>query len=158
MNTKGLPALASIPSKKLARWRAEANSSDRDGICQSFPLPLVLGGKAMKSGILLSPDRPLPEFLRSAIQDRFPGKVIDDLSIRYYESVEDVGWEYFNDRVLPACSDEPVVRYLGPFISYVRLGEALVLDRQDGLVVYDTDRDVPCTETGPFWLVTPKSR
>ncbi len=134
------------------------NSHDRGGICQSFPLPLVLGGKAMKSGILLSPDRPLPEFLRSAIQDRFPGKVIDDLSIRYYESVEDVGWEYFNERVLPACSDEPVVRYLGPFISCVRLGEALVLDRQDGLVVYDTDRDVPCTETGPFWLVTPKLR
>ncbi|MCA2719725.1 MULTISPECIES: hypothetical protein [Microcystis] len=158
MNTKGLPALASIPSKKLAGWGAEVNSHDRGGICQSFPLPLVLGGKAMKSGILLSPDRPLPEFLRSAIQDRFPGKVIDDLSIRYYESVEDVGWEYFNERVLPACSDEPVVRYLGPFISYVRLGEALVLDRQDGLVVYDTDRDVPCTETGPFWLVTPKSR
>lgn len=157
MNTKGLPAPDPIPSKKLAGWGAGVNSPDRGGICQSFPLPLVLGGKAMKSGTLLSPDRPLPEFLRSAIQERFPGKAIDDLSIRYYESVEDVGWEYFNDQVLPACSDEPVVRYLGPFISYVRLGEALVLDRQDGLVVYDTDRDVPCTETGPFWLVTPKS-
>jgi len=158
MNTRGLPAPDPIPSKKLTRWGAEANSSERMGICQSSPLPLVLGGKAMKSATLLSPDRPLPEFLRSAIQDRFPGKAIDDLSIRYYESVEDVGWEYFNDRVLPACSDEPVVRYLGPFISYVRLGEALVLDRQDCLVVYETDRDVPCTETGPFWLVTPKSR
>jgi hypothetical protein len=73
------------------------------------------------------------------------------------ESVEDVGYEYFNDRVLPSCSDEPVVRYLVPFISYVRLGEALVLDRQDSLVVYESDRDVPCTETGLFWLVTPKS-
>jgi len=60
MNTKGLPAPDPIPSKKLPRWGAEANSSDRDGICQSFPLPLVLGGKAMKSGTLLSPDRPLP--------------------------------------------------------------------------------------------------
>ena len=158
MNTRELSALDTIPSKKLARWGAEANSPERIGICQSFPLPLVLGGKAMKSGILLSPDRPLPEFLWSAIRERFPGKAIDDLGIRYYESVEDVGWEYFNERVLPACSDEPVVRYLGPFISYVRLGEALVLDRQDGLVVYDTDRDVPCTETGPFWWVTPKSR
>ncbi|AKE62729.1 hypothetical protein MYAER_0367 [Microcystis aeruginosa NIES-2549] len=158
MNTRELSALDTIPSKKLARWGAEANSPERIGICQSFPLPLVLGGKAMKSATLLSPDRPLPEFLWSAIRERFPGKAIDDLGIRYYESVEDVGWEYFNERVLPACSDEPVVRYLGPFISYVRLGEALVLDRQDGLVVYDTDRDVPCTETGPFWWVTPKSR
>ena len=157
MNTRGLPEPDPIPSKKLTRWGAEANSSERIGICQSFPLPLVLGGKAMKSGTLLSPDRPLPEFLRSAIQDRFPGKAIDDLSIRYYESVEDVGYEYFNDRVLPSCSDEPVVRYLVPFISYVRLGEALVLDRQDSLVVYESDRDVPCTETGLFWLVTPKS-
>ncbi|BCU14446.1 MULTISPECIES: hypothetical protein [Microcystis] len=158
MNTRELPALASIPSKKLPGWGAEVNSPDGGGTCQSFPLPLVLGGKAMKSATLLSPDRPLPEFLRSAIQERFPGKAIDDLSIRYYESVEDVGYEYFNDRVLPSCSDEPVVRYLGPFISYVRLGEALVLDRQEGLVVYETERDVPCTETGPFWLVTPKSR
>ncbi|GCL46156.1 hypothetical protein NIES3806_09980 [Microcystis aeruginosa NIES-3806] len=158
MNTRELSALDTIPSKKLARWGAEANSPERIGICQSFPLPLVLGGKAMKSATLLSRDRPLPEFLWSAIRERFPGKAIDDLGIRYYESVEDVGWEYFNERVLPACSDEPVVRYLGPFISYVRLGEALVLDRQDGLVVYDTDRDVPCTETGPFWWVTPKSR
>ncbi|CAO5035983.1 SMI1/KNR4 family protein [Microcystis aeruginosa] len=158
MNTRELSASDTIPSKKLARWGAEANSPERMGICQSFPLPLVLGGKAMKSATLLSRDRPLPEFLWSAIRERFPGKAIDDLSIRYYESVEDVGWEYFNERVLPACSDEPVVRYLSPFISYVRLGEALVLDRQDGLVVYDTDRDVPCTETGPFWWVTPKSR
>ncbi|MFM6521059.1 MAG: hypothetical protein ACKPIC_32625 [Microcystis panniformis] len=139
MNARGLPEPDPIPSKKLAGWRAEANSPDRDGICQSFPLPLVLGGKAMKSATLSSPDRPMPEFLRSAVRERFPGKAIDDLSIRYYESVEDVGWEYFNDRVLPACSDEPVVRYLGPFISYVCLGEALVLDRQDGLVVYETD-------------------
>lgn len=139
MNARGLPEPDPIPSKKLARWGAEANSSERIGICQSFPLPLVLGGKAMKSATSSSPDRPMPEFLRSAVRERFPGKAIDDLSIRYYESVEDVGCEYFNDRVLLACSDEPVVRYLGPFISYVCLGEALVLDRQDGLVVYETD-------------------
>ena len=56
MNTRGLPAPDPIPSKKLARWGAEANSSERIGICQSFPLPLVLGGKAMKSATLLSPD------------------------------------------------------------------------------------------------------
>ncbi|MFM7787763.1 MAG: hypothetical protein ACKO90_06210, partial [Microcystis panniformis] len=79
MNTKGLPEPDPIPSKKLARWGAEVNSSERIGICQSFPLPLVLGGKGMKSATLLSPERPLPEFLRSAIQDRFPGKAIDDL-------------------------------------------------------------------------------
>jgi hypothetical protein len=48
----------------------------------------------------------------------------------------------FNDQVLPPVAMS-LLSAISPFISYVRLGEALVLDRQDGLVVYETDRDVP---------------
>lgn len=111
----------------------------------------------MKSGTLLSPGQTLPDRLREAIRSRFPDRTPDGLNVRYYESVEDVGYEYFNETVLPACNDDRPVRYLAPFLSFVRLGEALVLDREDGLVVYETDRDDLCTETGPFWFVTPKS-
>lgn len=111
----------------------------------------------MKSGVLLSPTQTLPEHLQKAIQNRFPGKDIQDLSIRYYESVEDVGYEFYMETVLPTCTDARPAHYLAPFISFVRLGEALILDRDDGLLVYETDQDDLCTETGPFWFVTPKA-
>ncbi len=112
----------------------------------------------MKSGVLLSPTQTFPDRLQEAIQARFPGKDIQDLTIRYYESVEDVGYEFYMETVLPTCTDAQPVHYLAPFISFVRLGEALVLDREDGLLVYETDRDDLCTETGPFWFVTLKSQ
>lgn len=111
----------------------------------------------MKSGVLLSPTQTLPERLQQAIHKRFPGKGIQDLSIRYYESVEDVGYEFYMETVLPPCPDARPAHYLAPFISFVRLGEALILDRNDGLLVYETDQDDLCTETGPFWFVTPKT-
>jgi hypothetical protein len=110
----------------------------------------------MKTGMLLSPTQAIPDCLRKAIQKNFPGKEFRDLTIRYYESVEDVGYEYFMETVLPACNNGPAVRYLAPFIAYIRLGEALVLDKE-GVVVYETDEGNSCTETGPFWLVTLKS-
>lgn len=108
----------------------------------------------MKSGTLLSPGQILPDRLRKAIRSRFPDRTLDRLNIRYYDSVEDVGYEYFHETVLPACNDARSVHYLAPFISFVRLGEALILDREDGLVVYEIDGDDLCTETGPFWFVT----
>ncbi len=111
----------------------------------------------MKLGTLLSPAETLPYRLREAIQTHFPGKDVADLDIRYYESVEDVGYEYFTEKVLPTCNHNRSVQYLAPFVSYIRLGEALVLDQKDTVLVYDIDRDDHCTETGPFWLLTSKS-
>ncbi|OKH26156.1 hypothetical protein NIES593_03535 [Hydrococcus rivularis NIES-593] len=109
----------------------------------------------MKTGTLLNPTAEVPSRLREEIQKHFPGREISDLSIRYYESVEDVGYEYFTQKVLSACQDLEAVRYLEPFISFVCLGEALILS-EEGIVVYDTDENDRCTETGPFWLVTAK--
>lgn len=107
----------------------------------------------MKTGTLLNPTAEVPSRLREEIQKNFPVRELSDLSIRYYESVEDVGYEYFTQKVLPACHDLATVRELEPFISFVRLGEALILSRE-GIVVYDTDDNDRCTETGPFWFVT----
>lgn len=111
----------------------------------------------MKPGTLLSPAQAIPQRLQEAIRARFPDQEIRDLTIRYYESVEDLGYEYFTETVLGACHNDPAVQYLAPFISHIRLGEALILDREDWVVVYETDENDLCTETGPFWLVMPKS-
>ncbi len=109
----------------------------------------------MKTGIVLAPTQPIPDRLRDAIEKNFPDRDINDLVIRYYADVEDVGYEYFLETVLPTCNNRPVAHYLAPFIAYTRLGEALLLDK-DGIVVYETDENDFCTETGPFWFVTSK--
>ena len=111
----------------------------------------------MKSETLSTSSQAIPDRLQEAMQNRFPGIAMADLTIRYYESVEDVGYEYFTETVLPACDDKQIVERLAPFISYVQLGESLVLEQKEGLVVYDSNGDDRCTETGPFWLVTPKA-
>lgn len=95
----------------------------------------------------------IPRSIQQEIQNYFPDRSLSELTIRYYESVEDVGYEYFRHKVLPACSDRSVVSYLEPFISFVRLGEALILS-QEGQLIYATDGNDASTETGPFWLVT----
>lgn len=115
------------------------------------------GERDMKTGTLLSPLHKVPRCLQTAIEETFPGKAVSDLVIRYYTNVEDVGYEYFQETVLLICQNEAAIRYLEPFVSYVQLGEALILS-QDGLVVYEADETDRCTESGPFWLVTPKER
>lgn len=110
----------------------------------------------MKVGTLLAPHQAIPDRLLEAIQMKFPDKRLSDLTIRYYESVEDVGYEYYMQKVLPTCTPATAAHYLAPFISYTRLGEALVLDQPEGLVVYETEKGDRCTETGPFWLATPR--
>lgn len=110
----------------------------------------------MKTGTLLDSTNKIPGLLSEQIKKHFPDKELNDLTIRYYESVSDVGYEYFQEKVLPTCNDDPVVKYLEPFISYIKLGEALALS-QEGIVVYDNQENNKCTETGPFWFVTAKS-
>ena len=107
----------------------------------------------MKTGLLLDPTAEMPELLREQITKNFPNQSSDQLTIRYYDSVADVGYEYFVSQSLPACGHNPMIECLGPFISYQQLGEALVL-ASGGLVVYDSNGSDRCTETGPFWLVT----
>lgn len=109
----------------------------------------------MKAGTLLDPTTEIPDRLREQIKNHFPGQGLSELTIRYYESVEDVGYEYFTEKVLPTCNNDPAVRYLEPFISYIQLGEALVLS-QEGIVVYESQENDTCTEKGPFWFVTAK--
>jgi hypothetical protein len=109
----------------------------------------------MKSGTLLDRTQEIPSRLQEEIHKKFPDQDLNELTIRYYESVEDVGYEYFTEKVLPTSDDEAAVRYLEPFISFVCLGEAIILS-QEGLIVYDTNDHNRCTETGPFWLVTAK--
>lgn len=113
----------------------------------------------MRVGTQVLPSQTLPDRLVKAIQAKFPKMEIHELRIRHYRSVEDVGYEYYIERILPSCQDCSAVHYLAPFISYIRLGEALVLDtdQDKGLVVYESDENDRCTETGPFWLVTTKS-
>lgn len=110
----------------------------------------------MKTGTLLTPTQPIPTRLQEALQTHFPDTAVSDLSIRYYADVEDVGYEYFVETVLPTCHDRSAVHYLAPFISFVRLGEARIMDG-DGIVVYETNGNDSCTETGPFWYVLPKT-
>lgn len=110
----------------------------------------------MKVGTLLTPSQKIPDRLMIGIQKQFPDRHVSELNIRYYESIEDVGYEYYMEKVLPECKNATAAHYLAPFISYVRLGEALILDQGDGVVVYETDEDDRCTETGPFWFVSPK--
>jgi hypothetical protein len=110
----------------------------------------------MKTGTLHEPTQTLPALLQEQIQKNFPDQALSDLSIKYYESVADVGYEYFTQTVLPKCEQDPDVEYLESFISFPRLGEALILS-QAGTVVYDNDScNDKCTETGPFWFVTLK--
>ncbi|HEY9646329.1 MAG TPA: hypothetical protein V6C88_08175 [Chroococcidiopsis sp.] len=111
----------------------------------------------MKSETLSTSSQTMPDRLQEAIRNRFPGTAMEDLTIRYYDSVEDVGYEYFTETVLSACEDNQALQRLAPFISYVQLGESLVLEQKEGLVVYDSNGDDRFTEVGPFWLVTPKA-
>jgi len=108
----------------------------------------------MKPGTLISSAKALPDHLQQKIKQKFPNKEFSDLAIRYYDSIEDVGYEYFLTKVLPNCVHAPTVQYLEPFISFTRLGEMLVLDTPESAVVYDTNNCDNCTETGPFWWVT----
>lgn len=110
----------------------------------------------MKRGTVIDAKQTLPERLLNAIHRRFPDKTVDDLSIRYYNNVKDVGYEFYMEQVLPGCMNDSAIHYIAPFISYVRLGEALILDNEDGIVVYESDENDCCTETGPFWLIMPK--
>lgn len=109
----------------------------------------------MKPGTLLIPNKTLPKPVQEAIEKHFPGIALSALSIHYYANVEDVGYEYFVNQVIPTCTDPSMVHYLAPFISFIRLGEALILDR-NGLVIYDSDGDDEGTELGPFWVVFPQ--
>ncbi|NWF60520.1 MAG: hypothetical protein HXY43_14965 [Fischerella sp.] len=110
----------------------------------------------MKTGTLLDPTTKIPSYLSEQIKKHFPDKDLNDLTIRYYESVEDVGYEYFQEKVLPTCNYDPAVKYLEPFIFYIKLGEALTLSKE-GIVVYEIEENNKCTETGPFWFVAAKS-
>lgn len=110
----------------------------------------------MKTGTLVTPTQPIPTRLQEALHTYFPDKTLSELTIRYYANVEDVGYEYFMETVLPTCNNGAAVHYLAPFISFVRLGEARILDGE-GTVIYETDENDFCTETGPFWYVTPKA-
>ena len=109
----------------------------------------------MKTGTLLDLTQEIPSRLSEEIKKYFPDKELRDLTIRYYVSVEDVGYEYFTEKVKRACNNDPDVQYLESFISFVQLGEALILSKE-GIVVYDNNGSDRCTETGPFWFVTPK--
>lgn len=111
----------------------------------------------MKSETLSTSPQAIPDRLQEALQNHFPGTAMENLTIRYYKCVEDVGREYFTETVLPACNNNQAVQRLASFIAYVPLGESLVLEQTESLVVYDSNGDDRCTETGPFWLVTPKA-
>ncbi|MBL1178589.1 hypothetical protein [Pantanalinema sp. GBBB05] len=95
----------------------------------------------------------IPQSVLEKIHQHFPDRQLKELTIRYYEDVRDVGYEYFMNTVLPVCHHSDLVQYLEPFISFVNLGETLVLARQ-GLVIYDNEQRGECTETGPFWFVS----
>lgn len=111
----------------------------------------------MKLGTRLDPNQTMPDRLQEEIHKRFPDRQLSDLSIRYYENVADVGYEYFKGSVLPISHNHASVRCLEPFIAFISLGEAIIL-AQEGAVIYDSDRNNGCTETGPFWFVTTKEK
>lgn len=111
----------------------------------------------MKLGIQLDPSQTIPDRLQEEIHRRFPDQPLSDLTIRYYENVGDVGYEYFRESVLPISHHHPSVQCLESFIAFISLGEAIIL-AQEGAVIYDHDRNNGCTETGPFWFVTTKAR
>lgn len=67
----------------------------------------------MKSGTLIDLPQGIPSRLQEEIHKKFPNKDLNELTIRYYESVEDVGYEYFTEKVLATSNDESAVRYLG---------------------------------------------
>jgi hypothetical protein len=60
----------------------------------------------MKSGTLLNPTQEIPSRLQEEIHKKFPHKNSNELTIRYYESVEDVGYEYFTEKVLQNSNEE----------------------------------------------------
>ncbi len=111
----------------------------------------------MKTGTVVRSTQTLPESIQEKIRQAFPDKDLSDLVIRYYNTIEDVGYEYFVEKVLPNCIHSPTVQYLEPFISFTLLGETLILSDAESVVIYDSNHDDSCTETGPFWLVAPKS-
>ncbi|WP_416669889.1 hypothetical protein [Egbenema bharatensis] len=110
----------------------------------------------METGTLVSSTQSLPATIQQRIQEAFPNKAFSDLVIRYYNTIEEVGYQYFVEKVLPSCIYSPTVEYLEPFIAFTLLGESLVLADSESMVFYDTNNDDSCTETGPFWLVSPK--
>ena len=57
----------------------------------------------MKTKTLLTSRQNIPIQLQQEITRHFPGKPLNELTIRYYETVEDVGKEYFTKTVLSAC-------------------------------------------------------
>ncbi|WP_013324452.1 hypothetical protein [Gloeothece verrucosa] len=110
----------------------------------------------MKAPPLIKSNPEIPLHRQGEIRQHFPNQAWNELTIRYYDSVEDVGYEYYTQKVLSACHQDESVRYLEPFISFVRLGESLILS-EDGCVIYDNEKnDDSCTETGPFWWITAK--
>lgn len=109
----------------------------------------------MKSDTVLDLSKPIPERLKQQLDQHFPGKSLNDFVIRYYCSVEEVGHEFFTETVLTDCGNRPAAHFLEPFISFVSLGEAVILS-QRGTVIYDTNHGNSCTETGPFWFVKTK--
>lgn len=111
----------------------------------------------MKLGTVIDDTQSIPEELNTQILQKFPNHPLSDLLIRYFDTVEDLGYEYFINIVLPTCANARAVKYLEPFISFTRLGEALVLENFQTAFVYDATNGDRCTETGPFWLVTLKS-
>ncbi|MGL4622822.1 hypothetical protein [Chroococcidiopsis sp.] len=109
----------------------------------------------MKTGMLLDPTKEIPSRLSEQIKNNFPDRELSDFNIRYYQCVEDVGYEYFTETVLPICGNHAAVQYLEPFISFMRLGESLILSKE-GMAIYASEENDTCTECGPFWFVTAK--
>jgi hypothetical protein len=109
----------------------------------------------MQTGTILNPTQPLPQPVQEEIQRSFPNTPLSELSIRYYENVGDVGYEYFIQTVLPTCHNQATVRSVEPFISFIQLGEHLIVSGK-GCLVYDTNNGDKCTEAGPFWVITAK--
>jgi hypothetical protein len=112
----------------------------------------------MKADTTVRSTEAIPERFRQKIREAFPNANFSDLVIRYYDSVEDVGYEYFSENVVPSCIHARTVQYLEPFISFARLGKALLLETPESTVIYDTDHNDTCTEKGPFWFVMLKSQ
>jgi hypothetical protein len=100
----------------------------------------------MKTGTLVRSTQTLPESIQEKIRQAFPDQELSDLVIRYYNTIEDVGYEYFVEKVLPSCTHSPTVQYLEPFISFTLLGETLILSDTESIVIYDSNHDDSCTE------------
>jgi hypothetical protein len=110
----------------------------------------------MNTGKVIKSVQEIPAQVQHKLQEKFPQQTLSDFVIRYYSDVADVGYEYFVEKVLPASTDAALVQYLKPFISFPHLGEALILDATESILIYDSNHGDRCTETGPFWLVTSK--